>query len=84
MAEENQNANQEAVKVPATYGDRLFAEGWNLNFISAKAKDLDNPELAVGTLGFYNVYGQKQVIVSLPIDEWVKVLTAVAKKAVKK
>ena len=74
---------QKEKKVELTFDQKLVASGWAIYYTSASGEDLDNPNETYGTLGFSDALGRKQVIVTLPAREWVRLLTPMAKKAAK-
>jgi hypothetical protein len=70
-------------KVELTFGEQMMAQGWTGCHISQKIERLNNPDPQRTTLGFRNSLGNKQTAVDAPTEEWLRVLTEVAKKAAK-
>ena len=86
MAENKNDAKETkgAEKQEQSFDEKLFADGWPAYFLSTEIRNLDNPNPTQGTLGFRDALTKKQVVVNAPVDEWLKVLTAMAKKAAAK
>lgn len=79
MAEETKTEK----KIELTFDRKIAENGWGAYYLSWKATDLENPDKTQGTVGFRDAVGAQQVIISLPADEWIKLLTVLAKKAAK-
>jgi len=67
-------------KAELTLGEKLVAQGWARIFIGNRL-ELLSIEGKLATIGVYDAMGNKLVPTNAPIDEWIKVLTELAKKA---
>ena len=82
MATEQKTDGQEekVVELTPTFGQKMFRSGWTRYTVCAHAENLDNPYKTEGTIGFSDAVGEKQACITMPIAEWIRVLTELAKK----
>jgi hypothetical protein len=72
---------QKTEKAELTFGQNLAVQGWPGCFIAEEIVNLKNPNPKRATLGFKNSLENRLTSVDAPIDEWLKVLSELAKKA---
>ena len=84
MPETKDNANKgEVNRVELTFDQKLAGDKWPAYYLSARIEDLKNPDQKQATLGFRDALTRQQIVVNAPVEEWLRVLTELAKKQVK-
>lgn len=78
MADKNTTEEQKGVE--QTFDQKLGADGWPSYYLSAKLEDLGNPDPKHGTVGARDALTKKQIVIDAPIEEWIALLTKLAKK----
>ena len=79
MPDEKQDATKTPPAEPS-YDKRLNNDGWERYYLITKVENLKNPDPKQGTLGFKDAMTKKMVVINAPVEEWVRILTELAKE----